>query len=47
MWCAQETAGFDPSPSDEARAKDKFNSCMDGCGKEFEGGLGTGGEQCQ
>eukprot|EP00197_Chlamydomonas_leiostraca_P003046 CAMPEP_0202868052 /NCGR_PEP_ID=MMETSP1391-20130828/10068_1 /ASSEMBLY_ACC=CAM_ASM_000867 /TAXON_ID=1034604 /ORGANISM="Chlamydomonas leiostraca, Strain SAG 11-49" /LENGTH=139 /DNA_ID=CAMNT_0049548153 /DNA_START=16 /DNA_END=435 /DNA_ORIENTATION=- len=34
---AREVAGFDPSPSDEAKAKDKFNSCMDVCGKEFEG----------
>ncbi|KAL6765310.1 hypothetical protein V8C86DRAFT_2457481 [Haematococcus lacustris] len=34
---AREVAGFDPSPSDEARAKDTFLKCVDSCGMEFEG----------
>ncbi|KAF5840466.1 hypothetical protein DUNSADRAFT_16557 [Dunaliella salina] len=34
---ARETAGLDPSPADEKRAKDAFGSCVDACGQEFEG----------
>ncbi|GFH13320.1 uncharacterized protein HaLaN_09183 [Haematococcus lacustris] len=37
MLMAMEVAGFDPSPSDEARAKDTFLKCVDSCGMEFEG----------
>ena len=30
----QDTAGYDPKPADEERAKAKFGSCMEDCGKE-------------
>ncbi|KXZ53137.1 hypothetical protein GPECTOR_7g1028 [Gonium pectorale] len=38
MRCQDEVKdmlGFDPAPSDQARAQDKFNSCMEVAGKDF------------